>query len=207
MALKLQIKAQLVGAKKPPVWRRLVLPSRLTFYELHLVLQEAMGWLDYHLYEFVGRDVFLCEPDHFEEFGSPYPDRFYLDPKLTLIHGLMISLKTINYFYDFGDGWQIKLTVEKIVESDNPYPYISDWRGEAPPEDCGGIPGFDNLRAILADPEHPEYADMLDWTKSQDYGPFDRTTVNSVLEDIFFDPGFVHMMSPYDEDNPFFDQD
>ncbi|MBC7077590.1 MAG: plasmid pRiA4b ORF-3 family protein, partial [Synergistales bacterium] len=48
---------------RPPIWRRFRVPNDITRYKLHLVLQEVMGWLNYHLYQFVIRGTRYGDPD------------------------------------------------------------------------------------------------------------------------------------------------
>ncbi|MBU1702579.1 MAG: plasmid pRiA4b ORF-3 family protein, partial [Candidatus Eisenbacteria bacterium] len=55
MALKfdhiLQFKIILQGIK-PPIWRRIQIPSDYTFWDFHVAIQDAMGWQDSHLHHF-----------------------------------------------------------------------------------------------------------------------------------------------------------
>jgi len=66
---------------------------------------------------------------------------------------------TIGYLYDFGDSWQHRITVTKVRagESGVAYPRYVAGEYNAPPEDCGGIPGFYGTLEALADPEHPDH--------------------------------------------------
>ena len=47
----LQLKAWLHGIS-PMVWRRLLVPGSCTLHGLHSVIQVAMGWEGFHLYQF-----------------------------------------------------------------------------------------------------------------------------------------------------------
>ena len=76
----------------------------------------------------------------------------------------------IHYLYDFGDSWELQLTVTKIRAGDPAlgYPrYVAgEWAG--PPEDCGGIPGFYHALESLADPQHPDHAQVAEWLDEYD---------------------------------------
>jgi len=61
---------------RPPIWRRIQVPENYSFWDLHVAIQDAMGWLDYHLHEFemvnpsTGIKVAIGIPD--EEFAWRY---------------------------------------------------------------------------------------------------------------------------------------
>ena len=51
-----QFKITLKGIK-PPIWRRIQVPKTYTFYDLHVAIQDAMGWYDCHLHELKGKEL------------------------------------------------------------------------------------------------------------------------------------------------------
>jgi hypothetical protein len=140
----LTLRVDLVGAK-PPVWRRLDLPSTLRLDELHGVLQAVFGWSDSHLHRFSlgdsawddGAERFLCPSDveEGEDDGVPACD-VRLDEVLTKPGDSLL------YTYDYGDEWDHRLVVEQVGE---PLELVrcTDGRGAAPPEDSGGIWDWD----------------------------------------------------------------
>ena len=157
-----QIKVTLRDTR-PPIWRRLLVPAGLTLDALHDVLQVAMGWDDSHMHEFrIGP----------RRFGKPDPnDRLMgLDPigneRTTHLYRVLgkVGAKAM-YTYDFGDGWEHAIVVEKVLppEPGVAYPICVGGKLQGPPEDCGGVPGYYNLLEALRDPNHPEHEDMLDW--------------------------------------------
>jgi len=81
----------------------------------------------------------------------------------------------ISYEYDFGDGWQHELVIEAQTEATagRTYPVCLDGEGACPPEDCGGYPGYENLKEILADPSHEDWDDTKTWADGQTGGDFD----------------------------------
>lgn len=164
-----QLKVTLVGTK-PPVWRRLLVPASISLDKLHEVIQAAFGWWNYHLYEFeVGKTRYaLADPDW--DFGPP-PRSVHR----TRLHNIVDVGGTIKYTYDFGDDWVHKITVEKSLPraADVAVPACIDGRRAAPPEDCGGVWGYEELLAILADPSHPEYEERAMWAGDWGRGTLD----------------------------------
>jgi hypothetical protein len=148
---------------KPPIWRRLLVPSGFALEDLHSVVQAAMGWDDSHLHEFrIGP----------KRFGKSDPsDRLMgMDPigneRTTHLYMVLGKVRAkAMYTYDFGDSWEHAIVVEKVLppEPGVAYPICVDGKLQGPPEDCGGIPGYYNLLEAMRDPAHPEHADLLDW--------------------------------------------
>jgi hypothetical protein len=142
----------------PPVWRRVLVPGGYTLDRLHRVVQLAFGWQDCHLHSFEIDGV---------QYGSPDPDgelgqRDELDARLDAVAG---KDSVFRYTYDFGDWWEHSVQVEAVTLADpeERYPICLDGAGACPPEDVGGAYGFASLLAVLADPDHREYAAVLDW--------------------------------------------
>ena len=150
------LKVTLRGTR-PPVWRRLLIPSTMTLAELHQAIQAAMGWEDCHLHSF---DI----------AGRQYGDRHAVDDvadenRLTL-NGLVNSgVARFAYTYDFGDNWEHTVVIEKRAPPLEPasYPTCVAGKRNCPPEDCGGPWGYEHLLAVLADPAHPERAEQSEW--------------------------------------------
>ncbi|MBM3492579.1 MAG: plasmid pRiA4b ORF-3 family protein [Alphaproteobacteria bacterium] len=142
---------------EPPIWRRVELPAETDLKGLHRVIQAAMGWTNSHLHEFqVGRR---------RAAG-----------RTTLAELAASGVRRFGYLYDMGDSWQHTLGIEKTLaaEPSAAYPRLVDGAGRCPPEDCGGIPGFYSFLEALADPRHPEHAELLDWHG----GPFDAADLD-----------------------------
>jgi Plasmid pRiA4b ORF-3-like protein len=91
------------------------------------------------------------------------------------------------YTYDMGDDWEHEILVEKILPPDPQivYPICLKGKGACPPEDCGGVWGYKDLLTVLQQPEHPEYASMLEWV-DDDFDPnfFDLDDVNELLHNL-----------------------
>lgn len=126
------------------------------------MLQAALGWTNTHLWEFRARDIGWGIPDPEWDRGSGP-----LDARKTSLRKVVedTGAKTLTYLYDFGDGWEHTIRIERI-EPANPalnYPLLIEAVGRCPPEDVGGPPGFEEFLAAMADPDHERHAEMTEW--------------------------------------------
>jgi hypothetical protein len=162
-----QFKIQLKDITRPPVWRTVTVPAQFSFAKLHRVIQAAFGWQNAHLYQFSPQG-----------FGSapvisvPYPNQdLWEDTSVQLLNAAKTKLSDIftqekqhyTYIYDFGDNWVHVITLEKITDATAQAATCTGGKGACPPEDCGGPWGYESLKEVLADPKHPEHADMKEW--------------------------------------------
>ena len=155
-----QLKVTLIGSK-PPIWRRILVSNDITLDKFHLVLQIAMGWTNTHLHQFISNGLFYGIKDDAFGFDMDIED----EDKYKLNQLLKSEKDTIIYEYDFGDSWEHKVLLEKILpfNTDNKLPCCIKGKRACPPEDCGGIWGFGDLIDMLNDSEHPEHESMLEW--------------------------------------------
>jgi len=163
----LQVKITLAEVADPPVWRRLLVPAAIRLDRLHQVIQAAMGWQDYHLHVF---------SDGRAEYGLPDPDLPFRDERTATLGELLPRAGSRpGYTYDFGDGWEHEIALEKrlAAEPSVAYPVCVAGEGACPPEDCGGAWGYEHLREVLADPSSAEHQDMLAWLGLDKAGDFD----------------------------------
>jgi hypothetical protein len=176
-----QLKITLDGSK-PPIWRRVQVPADITLDVLHVIVQFAMGWEDYHLHEFAVGEVRYGVPDpDYGAFGPPMKD----EVEATLKKVAPKEGSKLTYLYDFGDGWDHTILVEKILSADPSveYPVCTGGKRACPPEDCGGIGGYARLLEALADPEHPEHDRLSEWVGGKlDPEAFDLDEINEALE-------------------------
>jgi hypothetical protein len=170
-----QIKISLKDIK-PPIWRRILVSPEIKLDRLHDVLQIVMGWTNSHLHQFETPLGFIADPSFgLEETKS--------SKKITLQSVLSRPKSHIRYEYDFGDGWEHQIQLEKVVELDDPVLAVCLGGVRAcPPEDCGGPWGYGNMLAILKDPKHPEYESMTEWIGPK-FNPefFDIKAINKRL--------------------------
>lgn len=172
-----QLKVSLKGSK-PPIWRRLLVPSAVSLAQLHRVLQLAMGWTDSHLHQFEVHGQFYRVPD--PEFGKGTKN----EARVRLADVLTREKDGMTYEYDFGDGWEHKIVLEKILET-HETPAVPRCIGGAracPPEDCGGVWGYMELLAALRDPSHESHDEMREWL-GEDFDPehFDVGETDALL--------------------------
>jgi hypothetical protein len=161
----------------PLVWRRVLVPEQINLHRLHEVIQAAMGWCDCHLYEFECDGRYYGEPDDWSE----RPITLARNAKLKAIASRLTD-NTFHYLYDFGDDWVHRIVVEAtgLAETD-PCPRLIDGAMACPPEDIGGISGFEALKEAAAG-RGGEHGDML--LEAMD-GHFDPSELNE--DDIEFE--------------------
>lgn len=163
----------------PLIWRQVEVPTSMTLKVLHDVVQAAMGWFDCHLWEFnIARQRY--GPPMGQDWGT---ERRRDAAKVRLREVLRPRRTTIDYLYDFGDSWEHRLTVTNVRQGEPGILYPRYVAGErnAPPEDCGGIPGFYEQLDILADPEHPDHAEVAEWFEDYDPEAVDELVINTAL--------------------------
>lgn len=144
----------------PPIWRRLAVPGPRTLHALHGMLQAAMPWQDYHLYQFdIGGTRYEDPNPDDRDPSAPDPRAVTLD-QLDLVPG-----GRFRYTYDFGDDWLHDLTVEGVVPlpPDFLLPVCLGGARACPPEDCGGVGGYEELVATLRRPQSAAAREYREW--------------------------------------------
>lgn len=167
---------------QPAIWRRVVVRADMPLDRLHGLIQITMGWTGSHLHQFIVGRTFYGKPDpEFADMGSETLN----EKRYTVADLAPAAKKKFIYEYDFGDGWQHEVKVEKVLPPDATFkcPVCLAGANACPPEDCGGIGGYYNLIESMADPKHPEHADMKEWIGGDlDVARFDLNEVNAVLK-------------------------
>jgi len=167
---------------KPKIWRRLLIPADTLLSDLHKIIQTSMGWTNSHLHQFIKDRTYYTvkvkDDDTWDEMDN-------VDYKRMKISDLLMTEKQkIKYEYDFGDGWEHDVILEKILVRDEKikYPICIAGKMSCPPEDCGGSWGYADMLEILKNPAHPEYKEFVDWL-DEDFDPeyFDKEEVNESL--------------------------
>jgi hypothetical protein len=155
---------------KPVVMRRVEVPLAIKLDRLHLTIQAAMGWTNSHLYEISAGGA---------SWGTPDPELDFLDARKTRLIDVLedVGTKTLRYIYDFGDGWEHTIKVERIIDAvpGIAYPYLVDAIGRCPPEDVGGPWGYGEFLEAIQDPEHEQHAEFTEWIGV----PFDPNDANA----------------------------
>lgn len=181
-----QFKITLKGIR-PPIWRRIQVPEGYSFWDLHVAVQDAMGWFDCHLHEF---RIVNPKNGFMENIGIPDDDGFSDDE---ILPGWKKKIKSYftagnrkaEYVYDFGDDWRHAVDLEGMfpAEVGLKYPCCLKGKRACPPEDCGGEWGYAEFLEKILDPDHEEREDLIAWVG----GEFDPE---------HFDPGEVEFSDP-----------
>ena len=189
-----QLKIVLLDSK-PPIWRRVLVPASIHLCSLHDVIQLAMGWQNDHLYQFVVGtqqeglryfgDTVLFDMDWWIQAKGQFVD----DGRARLDHLLTQEKDWIRYVYDMGDGWNHRITLEKILVEPMQQariPRCIGGRRACPPEDSGGVPGYERVLMIQADPAHPEHGEIMEWLEELiDPALFDCQAADAALRAAF----------------------
>ena len=149
---------------EPAVWRRLVVPYTFHLGQVHLVIQAAFGWLNYHLHMFESGGLEYVDPELVEPEFEDEP-RMFDEREVRLCDFRRGEPTAFTYVYDFGDDWRHRLEIEQLVTL-APAPRLATCVAGArarPPEDVGGPFGYENFLEIIRDPEHEEHQDMTVW--------------------------------------------
>ena len=165
--------------------RRVLVPDNASFASLHLIIQAAMGWEDYHLHEFTTRDGTTYgdtsvddEPTYADESG------------VRLADVLREPGDALDYEYDFGDSWQHRVELVAVHAGVGPEAAGAaciGGRGACPPEDCGGVWGYREMCEALADPEADEYDEWAEWAELPlplDSSAFDLAGANQAVRSL-----------------------
>ena len=187
-ALIFQIKITLKETK-PPIWRRIQVKSITRMVDLHLILQTVMGWDNGHLHQYVvGKRPFqqLIGTRDDDAFGDTFD---VTDETRVKLSDIVTAPKfKFTYEYDFGDGWEHELVVEKILSADPNVAYPNCLAGKlcCPPEDVGGTWGYYDFLEKIKDENHPDHEEMMEWA-GDDFDPdyFSVEDVNQALRNRF----------------------
>lgn len=203
-AVQMKVTLNLEGLR---IWRRLIVPLHFTFEQLHLVLQKAFNWQNYHLHEFYvydnkigvikdnewnmnhsafnreGKKPILNIVSAEEAFNYRDDLPMKLDTEVKLSE-FMPEFKLVRYNYDFGDDWRHDIEVEKYIKKhDKNYSICLDGEGTAPPEDVGGEGGYEQFLKVISDDTDPEHGHMVAWSKAQGFEEFNIVRLNASLRD------------------------
>lgn len=174
-----QIKVSL-NDTHPAIWRRILVPSNTTLLKLHDILQIVMGWKSEHLHMFIIKDMI---------YGDPADDEYGLmgtldEANFKLSQVLQEEGQKFKYEYDFGDSWYHTLLLEEIlsVEEGKNYPECVNGKRACPPENVGGVRGYQNFLDNTRNPQDNEHDDYLAWI-GEEFNPeaFELQAINNRL--------------------------
>lgn len=172
----------------PQIWRRFQVPNSYSFWDLHCAITDVMPWKDYHLHVFKLNQLGKRKPI---EIGIPDDEGF---DDIEVLPGWKIFIKDYftkngdhaEYVYDFGDDWIHGLLFEGFTDPQTgvQYPICLDGKMASPPEDCGGISGYENFKKAISNPSHPEHKHLLAW-------------IGGKFDPVAFDPKAVQFLDPF----------
>lgn len=176
-----RIQLTLRGYGNPLCWRLIEVPASYTFLDLHVIIQECMRWLDYHLFDF--RFTSNGQKRQLDEHGDMYddfsdwmtPEERKRQPVKSFSRDVHLGeifprTRTAVYSYDYGDGWEIDVKVVKTIKHrDHDEPLVLDGDGAAPPEDVGGPAGYADFLRTINGEDGPERQYLLEWSEDQGY--------------------------------------
>jgi hypothetical protein len=171
----------ILEGSEPKIWRQISVPGNITLADLDRIIQAVMGWTNSHLHQFTieGQVYGVLDDEWIDEMPSLPDNGFTLDAVLGT------EVKSFSYEYDFGDGWQHQVEVQMVMVADekrNSWPMCLAGANACPPEDVGGLGGYEEFLKAIGDPIHEEHDSMRRWCG----GPFDPQgfDVNSANRDI-----------------------
>ena len=158
-----QFKVTLLGSA-PTIWRRIQVQD-CTLDNLHEHIQTAMGWTNSHLHQFEIRGERYGDPELLE---AGFEDFECIDSTTTRVSELIPTTGkrfAFKYEYDFGDGWEHEVLFEGCppTETGKKYPICLEGERACPPEDVGGVWGYQDFLTAIANPKHEEHESSLEW--------------------------------------------
>lgn len=169
----------------PPIWRRVLVPASMRLDQLHQVIQYSFGWYDAHPHQFE------LKGPHKISYGAADSEITSDVDESTVCLGelLLPGRDKLDYVYDFGDYWEVRIEVEQLLLAETGVlPRCIGGRRMAPREDSGGPLGWDMVIQALKDPNHPDQEEYREWLFLQDGETFDAA---------FFDKHQVNEMFEY----------
>jgi len=178
-----QIQVALKGFK-PKIWRRILVPSAASLSDFHKIIQTTMGWTNSHWHQFIKDQTFYTVKMQDDDFWDESNNVDY--KKIKIADLLKKEKEKIIYEYDYGDGWEHVVILEKILPIDEKmkYPVCLAGKMNCPPEDCGGAWGYADMLEILKQPDHEEYESYIEWLGIEfDPQYFDKNEKNELLRE------------------------
>jgi len=155
-----QLRIALVGID-PPIWRQIHVAVTILLCCLHDAFQAVMGWTDSHLHQFEkdGKNWGVPEYDEFNELD------LIDESKTHLAEVLKAEGESMIYVYDFGDDWRHEVVLERITGMNDAVkvPICLDGARRCPPEDVGGVPGYQDFLEVIFDPDDEERKHLVGW--------------------------------------------
>ena len=177
----------------PPIWRRIQVDNFITLSRFSAILLAVMGWNNSHLHDIqIGGKKYGMPAGELDEYSKGLID----EKKKKLRDFSEDDLKKFTFTYDFGDGWEHEIELEKVLKFSykTSSPKCIDGARNCPPDDCGGTHGYEKFLEAIRDSKHPEHDDMRRWIGGKfDPEKFSVRSANRGLLDVH------RMESAFDE--------
>ncbi len=166
----------------PLIWRRLLIPGEISLSQLHIIFQKCMGWNDIHSHRFLIGKIFYAP----SEDGEIWEKTGERDESAYRLMELEPDMKwCFTYLYDFGDGWEHDIELEEIIPRGQSLntPQLLAGERACPPENVGGVPGYEEFLTIINDRRHTYHQKMAKWYGADHFDPdfFDAVKINHTL--------------------------
>jgi hypothetical protein len=162
---------------EPSIWRRIEVPGELNLLHLHEILQVCFGWTGEHSHQFYVGKIFYS-------MDSATTDPRFIESSVEL-HSIEEAMRwCFTYMYDAGDGWEHTLELEEILAPEkNRKPRVLDGEWAAPPEEVGGVHGYNELIHALENPQDEKSHRLLKNKTFRDFEPytFNINEMNAIL--------------------------
>ena len=175
---------------KPLIWRRITIDGEKTLFDLHYVIQGAMGWQCSHLYAYYHPDSSGTYPDTsnggYADMRLMEDDSHYKDDKFIKIKDIFKNIGDLMFYeYDFGDSWEHSIRLEAITETaQDTKPACIDGERNCPPEDCGSVSGYFELVESVKNPKSQRARELREWL-GETYNP-EKFSLKKANHDIEF---------------------
>lgn len=168
-----KIKVELIGLDEP-CYRVIVVDGNLTMNDLHTVIQTAMGWNNSHLYEFITPEGIRIVGYMDEDLSNE------VDATKLLINDVYINTKKLTYIYDFGDYWEHSIEIQETKKHYDDPAIAIEAVGVCPPDDVGGIPGYQDFIEKLKNGTEEEKLELINWLGYMEYVPLDTKSLMKI---------------------------
>lgn len=178
-ALKLRV--TMVGSTDP-IYRDVIIPTRLNFYELHLIIQNVFGW------ESKSPAKFMMDHHEIKVYSNDdiVTDKTLLEASLTQVDYLLTTQGEIAYLYDYECRWKHRVELMGYLTVEDPLPEVVEYQGPIVIEGLQGVAAFEEKYEILKDKKHPEFKETFEWAKKTNYkGRYPKNAINRALKRIF----------------------
>ena len=165
-----------------PIWRRIQVKDS-TLDKFHERIQTAMGWTNSHLHQFKIAGENYGDPDL---LNDGFEDFECIDSTATKISEIVPKAGKrfqFVYEYDFGDSWQHEVLFEGCLKAEkgSRYPLCVEGERKCPPEDVGGVSGYSRFLEAIANPNHEQHDELVEWAGAFDPEEFDSVRTTKVM--------------------------